>query len=59
VYLNHTEVRDDVKRQSHRAIAPRQRELSSNYPFLECATKHILHHGDIAASTIPQNRFLS
>ncbi|KAK8148068.1 hypothetical protein G3M48_000410 [Beauveria asiatica] len=33
--------------------------VSGKFPFLEYATRHLFHHADIAASSIPQHDFLS
>ncbi|KAH7008773.1 Pfs, NACHT and ankyrin domain protein [Ilyonectria destructans] len=41
------------------AKSNRQTEISKEYPFLEYASQHVLHHADVAAYAIPQDEFLS
>lgn len=57
--MNHTLVRASVSKLPSEAKSNGQTEISKEYPFLEYASQHILHHANAAANAVPQDEFLS
>ncbi|KAH7000854.1 Pfs, NACHT and ankyrin domain protein [Ilyonectria destructans] len=58
-YMNHTLVRVSVSKLPSEAKSNGQTEISKEYPFLEYASQHVLHHANAAANAVPQDEFLS
>ncbi|KAM3510890.1 hypothetical protein MY11210_005493 [Beauveria gryllotalpidicola] len=58
-YMNHSLVRASVNKLLSEAKSNGQTEISQQYPFLEYASQHVLHHANAAANAIHQDEFLS
>ncbi|KAK7426540.1 hypothetical protein QQZ08_006999 [Neonectria magnoliae] len=58
-YMNHTLVRASVSKLPSEAKSNGHAEISKEYPFLEYASQHVLHHANAAANAVPQDEFLS
>ncbi|KAJ3480013.1 hypothetical protein NLG97_g8169 [Lecanicillium saksenae] len=58
-YMNHSLVRASVNKPLSEDKANRQTGISTEYPFLEYASQHILHHANAAANAVHQDEFLS
>ncbi|KAJ5532873.1 Pfs NACHT and ankyrin domain protein [Penicillium frequentans] len=59
LYINHNLVRGLIRRQLWGSGFDDLVEISKQYPFLDYATRHILHHANGAARLVPQDEFLS
>ncbi|KAK2028279.1 ankyrin [Colletotrichum zoysiae] len=58
-YLSHPLVNEPAKQLVSEGNALSTAGISANFPFLEYASQHMLHHADIAAEGIAQYDFLS
>ncbi|KAH7008756.1 Pfs, NACHT and ankyrin domain protein [Ilyonectria destructans] len=59
LYMNHSLVRASVSKLLSEAKSNGHTEISKEYPFLEYASQHVLHHANAAANAVPQDEFLS
>ncbi|THC90309.1 hypothetical protein EYZ11_010225 [Aspergillus tanneri] len=58
-YMNYTLTRASVIKLLVERKANRRTVISTEYPFLEYASQHVLYHANAAAEAIPQDEFLS
>ncbi len=58
-YINHSLVQASVTKLLSEAKSNAQTEISKEYPFLEYASQHVLHHANVAANAVHQDEFLS
>ena len=59
LYTNHILICKSVSRLLSESNSNGQKEISNDYPFLEYASKYILHHANAAAKAVPQEAFLT
>ncbi|OAA71494.1 Pfs, NACHT and Ankyrin domain protein [Cordyceps fumosorosea ARSEF 2679] len=58
-YMNHSLVGSSVNKLLSGTKSNLQTEISKEYPFLEYASQHVLHHANAAANAVHQDEFLS